>query len=243
MSEVRVNNRHPSPAGGLRSSPGSGSDEGGAPGTGAGTAQGPDPGAGTRSGPAPVQEGRSPSWVPEAVLDEVEDAAHVATSAARAKAAPRSKRPIKPRKDSVVATRLDDEELEVLDGVCSRHQLSRSQALRKVVKMMGADDDANISAQLEAQRPIVVRVDPGLLRQVMDALAEVSRRYGERAREIRAIGNNVNQIARVVNAEQQSPDVDAVFNLQRVMEGVLGQMVSDAKANAKALRVLNRLRA
>lgn len=166
-----------------------------------------------------------------------------AVSSGPSDTAPRAKRPVKPRKDTVVATRLDDAGLAVLDELCRAHDLSRSEALRKVVEMIGEKPTDNISARLEAERPIVVRADPVLLRAGIDAANEVARRYGERAREIRAIGINVNQIARVANAEPGSYDADVLDGIDHALGAILDQMVLDAEADAKALRVLTSLKA
>lgn len=238
MNEVRVNGDATTDE--LRSSEVSGSDAGGARGSGARSAQGPIPGGDALRAATAVQEGRSPSWVPEAQLDDDVDVAVELAKPARGPGRP--KRAPKPIKHEVVASRFDEDGTAALDAVCSAYGVSKSAALRMCVEMVAESLLApapKLAKAVEARRPVVIQVDAGTAEVLKKALVEVSTRYGERSREIYAIGHNVNQLAKLAHVQGDSLTVFAVKLVEEALERIRLQLNADAERDAKALEVLS----
>lgn len=130
-----------------------------------------------------------------------------------------------PGKREVVAVRLSTAELADLDAVREQLGGSRSDALRaSVVSVARAFDSGSVdkienhlARAVAAKRPRVVAVDADLLAGVRDALSKVSERYAQQSFQLQRIGNNWNQIVKVVNAGGDV-DADAIRGVERALD-------------------------
>lgn len=226
-SEVRTMGQRPPTMDEPRSGEVRGSDEGGAPGAEVRSTQVPM-GAGERSDPAP------PGGVSGGLAD---DAARNVTPAKR--------RPKKKLKGDVVATRFDADGLAILAELTRElGASSKAAALRQCVEIVAEKMGKELSGR---ERALPARSQPvlapaALAAEAAAAARELAEQYSRRAREVYAIGNNINQITRLANAEGHAPSLAVLAGIESQLVAIRRQLNADAERDEKLVGLLQRLK-
>ncbi|GAA4195514.1 hypothetical protein GCM10022219_20670 [Microbacterium oryzae] len=162
----------------------------------------------------------------------------------------------------LVPVRMRRDELAALDEVQRHLGVNQSDALRRSVLLVAAALAATPSAdpaertlarrlakKLTPRQPPVVS-DKALLADIRDRLAEVAHRYQQQAFQLQKIGNNWNQIVKVLHALKNTrgmfagmlaPLESAIHGVDRALIDLESRMTRDAERDAEISEKLERL--
>lgn len=250
VNEERVNTSGASLTGEVRSSSPLGSDAGGAPAaqrSGAAEDEGHEVDVvGTRS-----LGGQGPSGASAEGLDVAVDgdgtgpAAPAGSATAKPKRASKQARAKAAVKGEIASARFNAEGMAMLDEVGARFGLSRSDALRQCVEMVFAtlsSPAVQLSKEAQARQPVYVQVDADKLDELIEAVGVLSTTYARRAREVNAIGANVNQMRRLAYFQQDRLDDYTLRAMGMAVEAIRVQMNADAERDEKVEELITWLR-
>lgn len=203
-----------------------GSDEGGAP------------GAGVRSTQVPIaRELASPTGGGARSDGLADDAARGIN--------PVKRRPRKKLKGEVVATRFDADGLGLLEAIRQEFGLpNKAAALRRCVEtiadILGKHDFRPERLAPKHSRALLAPVD--LVAEATAAARDLAAQYSRRSREIYAIGNNLNQIARLANAQGHPPTLEVLAGIESQLALIRRQLNADAKRDQGLAGLLQRIK-
>ena len=146
----------------------------------------------------------------------------------------------RPVKDVVVTVRMTTVDADDLAFVQAElGAASGPDAIREVIRVVAALQRGDTYRSAKAQQRLLgPTVSDAMLAEVRDALRGATDGYGARARQFQAIGNNVNQMAKLANSGE-SVDASALQGVERALERIEALMKHDAKRDAKVQELLS----